>query len=163
MSAVPGVSTIAVWERDCWLVRAVHRLRPVVGESGLLLPKRITVRAGQTNLSDTGSGHALGECWPSTATTDGVPGIVVNATITDTRTILHVVVHELIHAADDCRDGHGAWFTAWARALGLEGDIPSTYAGPRLQRSLSALARDLGAYPAPQYGYNLSRSGRLIA
>lgn len=160
---MPGSSTIAVWERELWLVRAVHRLRPVVAERGLPLPKRITVKAGPTSLSHTSSGHALGECWPSTSTTDGVPGIVINATITDPTTILAVLTHELIHAADNCRDDHGAWFTAWARALGLEGNIPSTYAGPRLQRTLSAIARDLGGYPAPQYGYNLSRSGRLYA
>jgi hypothetical protein len=160
---MPGTSTVAVWERELWLVRGVHRLRAVVEGRGLPLPNRITVKAGQTSLSHTGSGHALGECWPSTATTDGVPGIVINATITDATTILSVLVHELVHAADDCRDGHGAWFTAWARSLGLEGDIPSTYAGPRLQQTLRAIARDLGSYPGPQYGYNLSRSGRLLA
>ena len=160
---MPGTSTIAVWERELWLVRAIQRIRPLVGARGLSLPKRITVKAGQTSQSSTGSGHALGECWPSTATTDGVPGIVINETITDPTTILSTLVHELVHAADNCRSQHGPWFVAWARALGLEGDIPSTYAGPRLQRTLSTIARDLGTYPAAQYGYNLSRSGRLLA
>src|SRR5690242_14137456 len=134
---MPGTSTIAVWERELWLVRAVHRLRPVVGGRGLPWPNRITVKAGQTSLSSTGSGHALGECWPSTTTTDGVPGIVINENITDATTILSTLVHELVHAADNCRSQHGAWFVAWARALGLEGNMPSTYAGPRLQRTLS--------------------------
>lgn len=160
---MPGTSTIALWERELWLVRAVHRLRPVIAGRGLVLPNRITVRAGETSLSNSGSGHALGECWPSTATTDGVPGIVINATITNPATILSTLVHELVHAADDCISQHGQWFVAWARALGLEGNMPSTYAGPRLQRTLGAIARDLGAYPAPQYGYTLSRSGRLLA
>jgi hypothetical protein len=158
-----GAAPVAIWERDLWLVRAVQCLRPVVNRAGLALPKRVTVKAGPTQTAGDSSLVALGECWPSSATKDGVPGIIINPSMTDAITILSTLIHELVHAADNCGSGHGPWFAAWARAIGLEGAVPSTHAGPALQRTLRVIAQELGAYPAPQHGYNLAASGRVFA
>ncbi len=125
---------LAIWDRDLWLVRAVHRLRPVLRATGLPLPEQLTINAGATRLPPGDSSHPLGECWPSRTRDDGVPHIVISQSITNELTILAVLVHELVHASDDCRSGHGPWFQGWAQAVGLEGPYPSTHAGPRLQR-----------------------------
>jgi hypothetical protein len=154
---------LAVWDRDLWLVRAVHRLRPVLGATGLSLPEQVTVTAGRTRLPVGDSSHPLGECWPSRTRDDRVPHIVINDSITDELTILSVLVHELVHASDDCRSGHGPWFRGWARAVGLEGPFPSTHAGLRLQRQLRSIARGLGRYPDARHGYCMSKTGSLLS
>lgn len=162
MSARRGATTLAVWDRDLWLVRAVHRLRPVLGATGLPLAERVTVTAGITQLLDGESRHPLGECWPSWSRSEGLPHIVISRSLSDGLKVLAVLVHELIHASDDCRSGHGAWFRAWARAVGLEGPFPSTHAGPQLQRQLQPLVRGLGRYPEARHGYCLTRTGHLL-
>lgn len=159
MSPRSAATPLAIWDRDLWLVRAVHRIRPILSEYGLPLPKRVTVRVGVTWLPSGSASHPLGECWPSFATDAGVPGIVVNESVTDEMTILAVLVHELVHASDKCRSGHGSWFSSWARAVGLDGPILSTHAGPLLQRQLRPIARALGRYPRAHHGYCVSLAG----
>jgi hypothetical protein len=147
-------------ERDLWLVQAVQELRPWVTRHGLTLPGRVAVSVATTQ--PTGGRPALGECWPSASTREGVPAIVISHALTSSTTVLSTIVHELLHAADDCKSQHGAWFVAWASALGLVGS-PSTHAGPRLAKALGGMARRLGSYPASQYGYTMFDTGRLVA
>lgn len=163
MSTRPTATPLAIWDRDLWLVRAVDRLRSVLGATDLPLPEQVTVTAEVTRLPPGDSSHPLGECWPSWTRDDGVPHIVISQSITDALTILAVLVHELIHASDDCRSGHGPWFRAWARAVGLEGPFPSTKAGPRLRRQLRPIAQGLGRYPDPLHGYCMSSTGSLLS
>jgi SprT-like family len=162
-SVMASVELVSIWERDLWLARAVHQLRPVIEACGLRLPSLVTVKAGLTHDSAGGSQHALGECWPSRTTSFGAPGIVINRCVHDGVTVLAVLVHELIHAAADCQDGHGEWFKAWARAIGLEGPVPSTHAGPRLRRQLQAINRGLGGYPGARFGFSMTSAGGLVA
>lgn len=61
--------------------------------------------------------------------------------------MLDVLVHELVHAADDCRSGHKGAFRRLATAIGLTGRMTATVAGPELAARLHALAEELGPYP----------------
>jgi hypothetical protein len=69
---------------------------------------------------------------------------------------LDVLVHELVHAVDDCKSGHKKPFVTAARAVGLEGKPTATHAGPALLVALQGLASTLGPYPHSQ----LNLSGR---
>jgi hypothetical protein len=152
----------ALYERDLWLVRATKELRAYITGVGLPLPKRVTLKVGATQL--VSGVPALGECWPSKASPEHEPGIVISASLTDPIVVLATVVHELIHAADDCQSRHGPWFASWANALGLVvGNLPSTTAGPRLGRYLEGLARRLGPFPAARHGYLIYPDGKAVA
>jgi len=61
--------------------------------------------------------------------------------------VTEVLCHELIHAALDCEDGHGPRFRKLAVAIGLEGPMRSTHAGPELRECLNVLCAELGPYP----------------
>ena len=92
--------------------------------------------------------------------------ITINPTLWDPVTVLAVLIHELIHAADGCRCPHGDWFQAWARHLGLTWPHSSpgqTSAGPQLHRRLGTIAAWLGRYPDEQFGFNLTGGGMVAA
>lgn len=149
---------VYVWSRDLYLIRAIGQLRPLIAQRGLPLPKRIAVQAAAI-LPRADGATVLGECWPSRCG-GGVPRIVINEAVTDPAVILATLVHELVHAGDDCRDGHGPWFQSWAAAVGLVGH-PSTTATPSLARRLQPIERSLGRYPSKSEGYIVSQ-GRLL-
>lgn len=149
------------YDRHLWLAQAVTVLRPLVSSAGLVLPKRVLVQSGPTVMCE--HGPALGQCQPSTARLDRLPLITINNCIGDSVIVLSTLLHELVHAADDCRSDHGEWFVAWARALGLDGPIPSTHAGPVLLPRLRAIASSLGVYPAAGFGYDVTTGGQVAA
>ena len=60
---------------------------------------------------------------------------------------LDVLVHELVHVADDCKSGHKGAFKRNALAVGLIGKMTATVAGPLLQPKLQKIADNLGPYP----------------
>lgn len=146
---------MVVWDRDVWLTRAVAELRATFDAAGVKLPSRVTARAEVTAATTTGP--ALGECWASATTFEQVPAIIVHPALTDAATVLAVLVHELLHAADDGRSGHGPQFHERAARVGLRTDaLPMTEASPPLQVRLEAVAARLGPYPSPTSGYRLT-------
>jgi len=160
-TATPSTTQpIVVHERILWLSRAVQSLRQMCARRGLALPAQVTVHVA--DLTNTQHGPAIGLCWPSTSTGERIAAIAIERTMHDAVDILATLLHELIHAADDCRSQHGPWFAAWAAALGLVG-LPSTVPGPALRRELQQIARALGPYPQPQYGFVVYPSGRVQA
>ena len=58
-----------------------------------------------------------------------------------------VVIHELIHAIDNCVSGHGKAFRDMAIAVGLEGSMRSTKPGAHLSSWIRKTAKKLGKYP----------------
>ena len=65
----------------------------------------------------------------------------------DSLRVLDVLVHELIHAIDDCQSGHGAPFRRIALAVGLTGKMTATVASPELEEKLKVILEKLGEYP----------------
>ena len=61
--------------------------------------------------------------------------------------MLATLTHELVHAVDDCQNGHKAPFKRIATSVGLEGKMTATHAGERLNAQLVELAESLGTYP----------------
>jgi hypothetical protein len=97
----------------------------------------------------TGSKKVLGQCWTRAASATGINEIFITASLdaTDSAEILAVLVHEQIHALDDCASGHKGHFAAMAKKVGLEGKMTATYAGPKLAEHLQEIIRDLGEIP----------------
>ncbi len=130
--------------REQWLEAALDAVRPIFVERGYRLPA-CRVSCGFAS-SGTRNGH-IGQCWSSAVSADGRNQIFISPVLDDPFDVLDTLVHELVHAVDDCRHKHGAEFRKIALAIGLEGPMRSAGAGPRLKQRLLQVAAALGAYP----------------
>jgi hypothetical protein len=147
--------------REGWLTAAVEALRPLFAEVGAEIP------ALRVSVGFPGGGSArkrIGECWSTKSATDGVSNLFVSPVLDDRADVLAVLVHEIVHAVDDCQSGHKGAFTRMAKALGLEGKMTATVAGTALQERLARIATDLGAYPhgAVRLGSRRTGKGRML-
>jgi hypothetical protein len=131
--------------REEWLNEAAVTLNKMIGEKTDLKPaKKVLVSAGWPR-RDRG-GRVIGQCFMGKASM-GTNHVFISPTLSDPVTVLHVLLHELVHAADDCQSQHKGPFTKAIRALGLIGKPTATVAGPDLTPVLKALSKDLGLYP----------------
>ena len=134
--------------REGWLDDAVMRLRPAFTRNGVTLPESVKVSVGFPSKHSTGARLvALGQCWDASASADGVAQVFISPLLDEPVQVLAVLVHELVHAAVGCECGHKAPFKRAALAMGLEGKMTATVAGPALTVTLTAMAEALGEFP----------------
>lgn len=150
---------------DAWLQAAVTRLSPVFEDKGFTLPS-VRVHLGWTSVGRRGSG--VGECWPRSSVEDGINAIFITTQMKSPVDVLDVLVHELVHAEDDCTHKHGKQFAHIAKKGGMVG-LPwrSAGAGSALLEELKQISKELGqlscsliSQPAPQ-GREM-KSGRVL-
>lgn len=140
-------ATAATITREAWLHAAIDALRPRFAEVGLPLPAKVHVSVGFGYGAKRESAVVLGQCWARRASEDGVNHIFISPELDDTARVLDVLMHELIHAADDCAHGHRGAFAEAATRLGLEGPMTATTASVTLAAEMITLADSLGDYP----------------
>jgi hypothetical protein len=102
-------------------------------------------KGGLSNTNPT-----IGQCWKSSVSTDGLPQIFISPTLgEETMVVLATLVHEMIHAWDDCESQHKGPFARVARQIGLEGKLTATSVSPgtELYQKLEQVIEDLGAFP----------------
>lgn len=155
--------------REEWLQAAADQLRPLLAErSGLTAP---TVRIGVGWTSKGRRSAAIGECWKAAAAADGVNEITVRVTHnSDVLGVLGTLLHEMIHAALDCEDGHGGRFKRAHTAVGFRGSArTSAERTDELTADLQRIAATLGEYPgarglavAPASSAAAKQSTRMI-
>ena len=135
--------------RETWLEQATQLLNDdVFAGAGLNVPNDVRVSCGFPLGVRAGSKHmAIGVCHPRSHSTGGVNEIFINPNQDDSLRVLDVLAHELIHAIDDCADGHGAKFRSMALGIGLTGKMTATVATPELEEKLKAIQVKLGEYP----------------
>ena len=93
-----------------------------------------------------GGRKAIGQCWPDTFSSDGSREVFICPTLTADNA-LAVLVHELIHVADNCKSGHKGFCKDVARKAGLVGKLTATNAGEELTAKLQSIAKIAGTYP----------------
>lgn len=130
--------------RETWLNRATHALRPTFRALALPLHKDVRVSVG---FPLGGFEKIAGQCFKREVSKDRHNEIFVSPLIDDATKALAVLVHELLHAADNCASGHDRTFETRARALALEGKPTNTTGGKPFKRFHGALLRTLGRYP----------------
>lgn len=134
--------------REDWLNAVLHgTVKTLLNEAGTDVPADCRVSVGFP-----GGGSArkrIGECWPRARSADKVNEIFLSPVLRDPMQILETLVHEAIHASDDCASGHKGHFARVARRVGLEGKLTATYAGPVLKGRLQAV---LDAMPPLPHG-----------
>lgn len=130
--------------REQWLQNAVTALTPFFSAKGYSVPN-CYVSCGFAS-TDVKRGH-IGQCWSTKASADKVNQIFISPVLSDSVAVLDTLMHELIHAVDDCKNKHGPVFKKMALKLGLKGPMRSAGAGPELKVRLKELAESLGPYP----------------
>ena len=133
--------------REGWLHQAIEAFRPRFVEIGLPLPDKLHVSVGFGYGSRAETKFILGQCWARRASADGVNHIFLGPQEGDPAAMLVSLLHELIHAADDCASGHKGTFAEAATRLGFEGPMTQTPPGLELTAEVIPLAEALGPFP----------------
>lgn len=132
--------------REEWLQGATEAMRAKFAWS---IPNKVQLSVGWPKGS-RGKGHAIGQCWATTAASDGLHHIFISPvleSVCDPMGVLPTLVHELVHAAVGVEHGHKKEFKRLALHVGLEGKMTSTHAGSTLLAYLEEVALQLGPYP----------------
>ena len=131
--------------REQWLLAAIDLIRPIFAIRGYTIPSDCQVSCG---FASTGfRNHHIGQCWSRKSSSHGRNQIFISPALVDAVEVLDTLVHELVHAVDDCQSKHGREFKKIALKVGLEGSMRSASAGKDLKDSLIQLATKLGPYP----------------
>ena len=141
------IDALAIKTRDEWLSAAVDLLNvDVFKQAGI----DTLDSSWRISCSFPGGGSArkrIGECWPSGSSDDKTREMFISPVEDDAVEILGTVAHEMIHAIDDCQNGHKGPFRKMALAIGLEGKMTATTSGPALTAKLQVIVDSLGPYP----------------
>ena len=130
--------------REQWLMRAVDHLVPIFERSGYAVP---VVKVSVGFPSTGAKGRHLGQCWSTKSAVDGVNQIFIAPHLQTPFDFLDTLVHELVHAVDDCQSGHGENFKKIALDVGLKGPMRSAGAGDWLKQDLMRISEKLGGFP----------------
>lgn len=134
--------------REQWLLKLVDKLRPDFERAGFPLPEKI--RASCSWPSKSALAHKkrrIGEAWSADCSGDQHFETFISPTLQDPIQVGATLAHELVHCAVGLKERHGSVFRKCALAIGLEGKMTATTAGPALAERLHALTTKLGPYP----------------
>lgn len=143
--------------REAWLLSAIDLLRPVFAAKGYALPP-CQVSCGFTS-TGTRSGH-VGQCWSTKSASNALNQIFISPTLKSDFDVIDTLVHELVHAVDNCEHKHGKEFKKIALKLGMVGPMRSAGAGPALKPTLEALLTELGPYPHGPLNVSMHKAAR---
>jgi len=151
--------------RENYLIQATDIMRKSLFKpKGYKVPKvelSISWATHGNNSRNTGKAKVLGQCFNRASSEKGINQVIITpnldgTTIDGSLQILGVLVHELVHAVDDCVSGHGKAFKDCATAVGLTGPMRSTGESDELKEYLRKNIIDkLGKFPHAQV--NLSK------
>jgi len=134
-------------KREQWLSNATDELRNLFKQCGVDLPHEVRSSCGFPSKSAlSNKNRRIGECWSARASADKHAEIFISPTISDSMRVLDILAHELVHACHP-NDGHGKLFKRTATAIGLEGKMTATVAGPKFIEWAKPVLERLGAYP----------------
>ena len=135
--------------REEWLVKCTNDLRDnLFKNKGHAIPTDVKVSCGfPSRNAREGKKQAVGVCHPRSHSKDNVNEIFLNPCEDNSLEVLGTLVHELVHAIDDCKHGHKKPFKDIAVSVGLTGKMTSTKSGPELEEILKGLILKYGQYP----------------
>ena len=134
--------------REQWLEAAAQRLNDLFADHGATIPTKLRLSCGWPSTKGLAKrNRRIGECWHEQCSADATTEIFISPAISERLNVLEPLAHELVHAAVGTQHGHKGPFKRLARAIGLEGKLTATLAGPILRERLNSIAETLGAYP----------------
>lgn len=136
--------------REAWLIAGVEQMTPMFKSKGYEVPK-LRVSCGWPSIKGlSAKSRRIGECWAAEASTDGVHQIFISPFLDQKVTpgeVLATLVHEVVHAVVGLDKKHGKEFRKCALAVGLDGKMTATFAGPELLAHIEGWEKQLGPYP----------------
>lgn len=133
--------------RESWATSLVDHYRARFAALGSPIPARVRVGIGFPRGSRGTGRSAIGMAYHPAMSADRAAEVTVAPTLADPVEVAQVVLHELAHHAAGCEHGHKAPFGRLARALGCEGRLTATVAGPEMIAELAPLLDLMGPYP----------------
>ena len=141
--------------REDWLQQANAIMRDGLFKlHGYELPEDVQVSVGFPLGFRVGSKkQAIGQCFSRATSDAGVNEIFINPNQQDSKRVLGILVHEDIHAIDDCVNGHKGAFRTMATAVGLEGKMTATTESEELNKYFEdEIIAKIGEYPHKKAG-----------
>ena len=139
--------------REGWLLQAADQMRNLVFKTSdveFQVPDfRVSVGWPKGKRSTTA---VIGECFNSANFEDKVPQIYISPVLEDAEQILGCLAHEMIHALDDCRNGHRGHFAYVFKRIGMVGKKTQCAVGEDLALVLKTISESLGEYPHSKMG-----------
>ena len=140
----PATEAAPLGNREDWLTRAVAHLSPLIESvAAKPFPEKFAVSCSWPNRTPR---KTIGQCFASSQS-HGVVHMMVSPVLGNPIDVLGTLVHEMVHAVDDCKSGHKGAFRRIATAVGLTGKMTETTVGADLREKLEKIAADLGTYP----------------
>ena len=143
--------------REAWLLAAIELLRPLFAAKGFSVPA-CQVSCGFAS-TGTRSGH-VGQCWSTKSASNELNQIFIAPTLKSAYDVIDTLVHELVHAVDNCEHKHGKEFKKIALKMGMKGPMRGADAGPELKVTLTALLDLLGPYPHGHLKVGMRKAAR---
>lgn len=121
-----------------------HVFKPV----GYTIPKvKLSVGFPSKNATSTKK-RTIGQCWKAECSEDRVNQIFCSPVLNNSYEMADVLCHELVHAVDNCENGHKAVFKRICKDIGLtKGKATSASAGPELFLKIGSILRVVGPIP----------------
>ena len=134
---------------EAWLTEAIELFRPLFFDSGHVIPKiNVLCGFGMDGYKPQRKRNTIGECHPRKYSADGANDIYITPVLYYSTNVLEVLAHEIIHAINDCTDGHGPMFQNIAKSI-----HHPNYRFSKLQDQIifegitRSMALQLGRYP----------------
>ena len=133
--------------REEYLELAASELSDYISKAGYPMPV-LKVSAGwpSTKAFST-KGRTLGECWHHDMIEQEASHIFISPFLSDTVTVLGVLVHEIGHAILPKEVKHKKLFKQYMQAVDLTGKATATEPGEVLKSFLDLLITRIGVYP----------------
>lgn len=134
--------------REEWLHDAARALTPLLEEVGETVPPlhlSVGWPGGTANRNVT-----IGQCWNRASSEDEVNQIFISPMQGRANTVgvLGTLLHEMIHAVDDCESGHKGNFARIAKEVGFIPALTSSdNRSAALEERLAEVAGDVGEFP----------------
>lgn len=139
--------------REGWLLAAAARMRELVfttEDVDFVVPEfRVSVGWPKGKRSTT---TVIGECFNTANFEDKIPQIYISPILEESLELLGCLAHEMIHALDDCQNGHRGHFAYVFKRIGMTGKRTQCAVGEELTLVLKTIADELGEYPHSKMG-----------
>ena len=134
---------------EVWLNEAVKLLKPVFRNAGYEIPPvYVSVGFSTDGYRPGGKKNTIAVCHARSMTVEGINEIYISPLIVEPVDVIGILTHELIHALDDCANGHGPVFQEISRALKCPDNltVPTNEWREFVEQSRE-IAKQLGRYP----------------
>lgn len=132
-----------------WHDRAVHLYSSLFEDGGYTLPSvRVSVGFSDGGYKEGRQKNTIAVCYARRLSSDGANQIFITPVRTEPVDVLFLLGHELIHAVDDCRNGHRKPFHDIAQKIGhWDAKNLGFAAMQKFYTRVESMALELGRYP----------------